>query len=81
MAEDGLTSKSKSTRKIRTENRAINGSYVYDYLYIDFSLFTSREIDSLLEKAKDFDLRGKINAKVEDTLNVWFGVEYKMTEG
>ena len=39
----------------------------------------------LLERVKNIDWRGKItpeiNAKVEDTLNEWFGVEYELVEG
>ena len=44
-------------------------------------LIMGKDISGLVEKVKNIDWRGKINAKVEDTLNEWFGVEYEMVEG
>ena len=48
-------------------------------------LIMGKDIKSLLERVKNIDWQGKINAlmdaKVEDTLNEWFGVEYELVEG
>ncbi len=48
-------------------------------------LIMGKDISGLLEKDKNIDWRGKItpeiNAKVEDTLNEWFGAEYELVEG
>ena len=66
-------------------NNKLSSMLITISLLILAYLIMGKDIKSLLERVKNIDWQGKINAlmdaKVEDTLNEWFGVEYELVEG